>query len=310
MDEPSHNQETQLEIVPPEQLHEDAQAADDSDEALLGDVEQSLEEINLGFDYDALNVLDDEDARPAHIEALKDQLGTVIAARLFSLANSVHYGKMASGQITRFVDVVKHLGTETTKSTAIFIALMGLSDSRQTREIFARNYATSQLADVLAGQLGVRGNVRSRIALGGLFIEMGKIIMLLYNEKTGTEVDAGFIEKYHTRVGVKVIEKFALPEALAAIISHQHFTFVKKESLGTLAIVHMAHAVMDSSFARHGKLVVQSAMPDPEGILYKNTVGSTLMSHFQIMGLSAYLRVIPTEPTEQEKRLLEKYAQS
>lgn len=283
------------------------ETVDDAEGALLAAIEQSLEEINLGFDYEVLNVLDDEEARPAQIEPLKDQLGSVIAARLFSLANSVHYGKIRSGHITKFIDVVTHLGTETTKSTAIFIALMGLSDTRQTREIFARNYATSQLADVVAGQLGVSGNIRSRTALGGLFLEIGKIIILLYGEKTGREIDGDFINRYHRRVGTKVVETFALPEVLSAIISQPHFTFIKRENLGTLAIVHMVHSVVETSFAEHGKLVFQSAMPDPEGILYKSTVGSVLSTHFQIMGLGAYLKVIPTPYTDQEKRLLEKY---
>ena len=273
---------------------------------LLAAIEQSLEEINLGFDYRVLNVLDDEEAHPPQIEALKDHLGTVIAARLFSLANSVHYGKLRSGQITRFVDVVKHLGTETTKSTAIFIALMGLSNTDESRCIFARNYGTSQLADVIAGQFGMSGNVRSRVALGGLFIEIGKIVMLLYTEKTGQVLAPGFIERHHRRVGAQLIECFALPEVLGAIITQPHFTFVKKEHLGTLALVGMAHAVVTSSFAEYGKLVVQSSMPDPEGILYKSTVGSMLMSHFQIMGLGAYLKVVPTDLSEQERHLIER----
>lgn len=276
------------------------------DEELLAAIEQSLEEINLGFDYRVLDVLDDEEARPPRIEALKDQLGTVIAARLFSLANSVHYGKMRSGHITRFVDVVMHLGTETTKSTAIFIALMGLSNTEDSRRIFARNYGTSQLADVIAGQFGMNGNVRSRAALGGLFMEIGKVIMLLYGEKTGRPLAPDFVERHHRRIGARLIQCFALPEVLAAIITQPHFTFIKKEGLGTLAMVYMAHAVVASSFAEYGKLVVQSAMPDPEGILYKSTIGSILMSHFQIMGLGAYLKVVPTDLSEQERHLLER----
>ena len=187
---------------------------------------------------------------------------------------------------------------------------MGLSDTKQTREIFARNYATSQLSDIIAGQLGMSGNIRSRAALGGLFLEIGRIIILLYSEKTGREIDPDFINRHHRYIGTKVIEIFALPEVLSAIISQPHFTFVKKENLGTLAIVHMAHSVVETSFAEHGKLVFQSSMPDPEGIIYKSTAGSVLSTHFQIMGLGSYLKVIPTPYTDQEKRLLEKYSEN
>lgn len=280
-----------------------------SDAALFAEIEQCLEDINLGFDYDTLNVLDDEEARPCQIETLKEHLGATISARLFGLANSVHYGKVRSGRITQFIDVVTHLGTETTRSMALFIAMMGLSDTRETREIFARNFATSQLADVIAGQLGVRGNVKSRAVLGGLFMEIGKIIILLHGEKTGIEFEPGFVERHHRYIGAKVVDKFALPEAVAAIISQPHLTFVKKDTLGTLAIVHMAHALVEVSFARFGKLVLQSAIPDPDGLLYKSTVGSALSTHFQIMGLDGYLKVIPTELTDQERHLLERYRQ-
>ena len=159
-------QDTVQDPAPADAVEDTPEVDDDTEEGLLAAIEQSLEDINLGFDYEVLNVLDDEEARPPHIEPLKNQLGTTISARLFSLANSVHYGKLRSGHITNFVDVVKHLGTETTKSTAIFIALMGLSDTAQTREVFARNYGTSQLADIIAGQLGMSGNIRSRVASG------------------------------------------------------------------------------------------------------------------------------------------------
>jgi len=284
---------------------QDTEAEPGSDEAIIEGILQCLEEINLGFDFTVLDVLDDENAMPAHIEALKDQLGTVVATRLFIIANSVHYGKVRSGNITKFIDVVKHLGSETTKSTAIFIALRSLAKTEELKIIFARNFATSKLSDIIARFFGLKGNVRSTVSLGGLFIEMGKVLMLLYADKEQIELEPDFIEQYYPRVGAKVIERFKLPVSLIDIVDHTYFTFEKKESLALSAVVHMAHAVVDQSFRKYGRLVVESMLPDPEGIIYSSTIGATLAGQFQTMELGEYIKVIPGEYSEQEKRLLE-----
>jgi len=46
-------------------------------------------------------------------------------------------------------------------------------------------------------------------------------------------------------------------------------------------------------------------LPDPEGIIYSSTIGATLAGQFQTMELGEYIKVIPGEYSEQEKRLLE-----
>jgi len=276
-----------------------------TDEDIIEGILQCLEDINLGFDFSVLDVLDDENAMPSQIEPLKDQLGTVVSARLFIIANSVHYGKVRSGNITKFVDVVKHLGSETTKSTAIFIALRSLAKSEELRIIFARNFATSKISDIIARFIGLKGNIRSTVALGGLFIEMGKVFMMLYADKEQIVLEEDFIEQHYRRVGAKVIERFKLPEPLIEIVDHTYFTFEKKASLSLSAVVHMAHAVVDESFRKYGRLVVQSMMPDPEGIIYSSTIGATLAGQFQSMELGEYIKVVPGEFTEQEMRLLE-----
>ena len=70
-----------------------------------------------------------------------------------------------------------------------------------------------------------------------------------------------------------------------------------------------ATPLLSNSFSRHGKLVVQSSLPDQEGILYTSTAGSSLAEQFQTIGLGSYLQVIPNELTDTEKSLLDKYGQ-
>lgn len=282
---------------------------DTGDEQILEEIGQAIEKLDLGFDFKVLDVLDDERARPAEIEALKDKLGEVVAARLFSVANSNYYGKLRSGKLTRFVDVVTHLGTDTTKSMALFIALMALADSDDLKAVFARNYATSRIAELLAVKLGLSGSERSTVALGGLFVEIGKVIISLYSRESERKVTPEFVGRHYSEVGAQVIEKFELPLVLGTLVRHPYFAFVKKDSLSLPAVLDFAHALVEQSFARHGKLVVESIMPDPEGLLYSRTAGSVLAGQFQSIGLSAYLHVVHSELSEQEKRLYEKRAQ-
>jgi hypothetical protein len=298
---------TEAVLVQEEQLPDPAphQERPPDDQELLEEIRQSLEEINLGFDIKVLNVLDDEKARPAEIEALKEKLGELVAVRLFSVANSNYYGKLRSGKITKFNDVVTHLGVDITRSLAIFIALMALADTEELRRVFARNFSTSKLAEFLGLQLGISSAERSTVGLAGLFIEIGKVIMALYERQSGRVLSQEFVARHHPWVGARVIEIFELPPVLGEIIDHSYFKFVKKDHLSLSAIIDLAYAVVDRSFSRHEKFVIESVMPDPDGILYTKTAGSLIAGQFQSIGLSAYVHVVPSEYTEQEKFLYE-----
>jgi len=296
---------------PTDQTAKEATSQDDShaatpDVARLEEIYKYIDDLDIGFDFNALTVLDDDKATPTMIEALKDKLGQVVSARLFCIANSVRFGKNRSGKITKFMEVVNHLGTRATKSTALFIALHSQASTEEMHVVFARCFATSKISEILAYKLSLPDKDRTTVTLGALFIEIGKLMLLLYSAANSTPLDAEFIELHYPAVSVKIIEKFSLPEELREIVSRPAFRFVKKDSLALSAVAEMAYGVVTNSFARHGKLVVQSSMPDLEGILYTNTAGSALAEQFQIIGLGSYLQVIPNELTDREKSLLEK----
>lgn len=268
-----------------------------------------IDDLDVGFDFNVLSVLDDDEATPAMIEALKDKLGSTVAARLFCIANSVHFGKNRSGKITKFMAVVNHLGTRMTKSTAIFIALHSQASTEEMTVVLARCFAASKLSEMLAHKLALADSDRITVTLGALFIEIGKLMMLLYSATSDVQLGEDFIERHYPEVNAKIVEKFRLPEELLAIVSRPPFRFVKKDSLALSAVVELAHGVVTNSFSRHGKLVIQSSVPDQEAILYTSTAGSWLAEQFQTIGLSSYLQVIPNELTDTEKALLEKYSQ-
>ncbi len=224
-------------------------------------------------------------------------------------AASVHFDKNCSGKIAQFMSVVNHLGTRMTKSTAIFIALHSQASSEEMIKVLARCFATSKLSEMLAYKLALSDADRITVTLGALFIEIGKMMMLLYNANNEEPLDAEFIEQHYTEVNARIVEKFCLPEELLQIVPHPPFRFVKKETLALSSVVELACGVVATSFAKHGRLVIQSSLPDPEGVLYSSTVGSMLAEQFQVIGLGAYLLVIPNELSAVEQALLEKYGQ-
>lgn len=278
--------------------------APDNEAEILNEIEKSIEELDLGFDPKALNVLDDEKATPKMIDALKDQLGETISARLFGIANSVHYGRLSSGRLTRVREVVTHLGTDTTRAMVTFIAMRALASSHEMDLIFAHSFAISKLSEIFASQMGVDRQLKSTISLGGLFMKIGKVIILLYSKASGKELDNEFIEKHYRHMNAKVLEMFELPESLIEIVNHNNFRFEKKDSLAPTAILDMAQAIVERSFDKYGIWRIESSMPDMEGLLYKSTIGSNIQSQFQCMGMSSYLEVITSELTEREERML------
>jgi hypothetical protein len=272
----------------------------------LADIEESLDALNLSFNLDALNILDDDYAKPREIEALREKLGTSVPVRLFGLANSAHYGRASSGKITRFTDVISRLGTDLTRYTAIFIAFLELSTSEDMKLVMARNFATSKMSQAIALHLDAPASKKNMAVFAGLFLEIGRLIILLFAYKEGIKFKDEFLDKYQARIGGLVIDKFGLPAELREIIQHPCFTFEGKDCFTSSAISDMAHSIVDASFRNHGKLLVQSAMPDPEGILYNSTIGLEIQTQFTAMGLGKYVRVISAEPTEAEQRLLDK----
>jgi hypothetical protein len=274
----------------------------------LAAIEKSLDTLNLSFNIDALDVLQNDYATPADIEVLKDSLGPTVLVRLYGLANSTYYGRASSGHITKFKDVINRLGTNLTRSCAIFASFLEMSYGEDMRLVMARSFATSKIVEAITPHLIVPTSKSNLAKLGGLFMEIGKLIILLYAYKENVKIKDEFYRKYHARIGVLVIDKFGLPPELKDIIQHSCFTFEGRESFAPSAISDMAYRIVEESFREHGKLVVQSVMPDPEGILYQTTVGSDILTQFISMGLGEYAQVIPTKFTEVEQRLLNKGA--
>jgi hypothetical protein len=264
---------------------------------ILSDIEDKLlNSVNLGFDHEVLAVLGDSDASEKEIELLKGKIGDDILFRLFNIANSVYYGQLRRGPVDTFYKVVSRLGMDFARVLIIFLAFASLSKDKDVRIIFARSFATSILGGkVLAKEFGLRDGDARKVELGGLLLEIGKIIIALYRSLykdayEESEIGEEFISQHHYCLGMKIIEKYELPEFLKEMISTDCIT-LETELMSLSGIVMLAYSIVDLSFRRFGnKFVIASPMPDPDGMVV-HTTGEVIEETFKAVGLAGYIEV-------------------
>ena len=272
----------------------------DTDKAhqILLDIEDKiLNRVNLGFDPEVLDLLNNPDASERQIELLKAKIGDEILAKLFSVANSVYYGQLKRGPVDTFYKVVSRLGMDFARVLIIFLAFAALSKDKEVKIIFAKSFATSLLGGrILAKEFGLRDNDAKKVELGGLLLEIGKIIIAIYrslynDDYEQAEIEEDFISQYHSLLGLKIVDKFKLPEFLKDMISTECLT-LETELISLSGIVIVAYSIVDSSFRRFGnKLVIASPMPDPNGTVV-HTIGAVVEETFRAVGLAGYIEII------------------
>jgi hypothetical protein len=265
---------------------------------ILLDIEDKiLNRVNLGFDPEVLDLLNNPDASERQIELLKAKIGNEILAKLFSVANSVYYGQLKRGPVDTFYKVVSRLGMDFARVLIIFLAFAALSKDKEVKIIFAKSFATSLLGGrILAKEFGLRDNDAKKVELGGLLLEIGKIIIAIYrslynDDYEQAEIEEAFISQYHSLLGLKIVDKFKLPEFLKDMISTKCLT-LETELISLSGIVIVAYSIVDLSFRRFGnKLVIASPMPDPDGTVV-HTIGAVVEETFKAVGLSGYIEII------------------
>jgi HD-like signal output (HDOD) protein len=272
---------------------------------IILDIEDKILNIlNLGFDPDVLAVLSDPDANESEIELLKSKIGDEVLVRLFSIANSAYYGHLKRGEVDTFYKVVSRLGMDFARVLIIFLSFAALSKDREVRIICAKSFATSVIGGrVLAKEFGLRDDDARRVETGGLLFEIGRIIIALYrslykDEYEQAQIGEDFISQHQSRLGMKFMEKFGLPEFLKDVISTTCLTF-ETELISLSGIVIVAYSIVDLSFRRFdNKLVLSSPMPDPEGMIV-HTMGATIKDIFKAVGLGEHIEIVrPPVPNQ------------
>jgi hypothetical protein len=265
---------------------------DEKDLALLQEIEEKvIRQVDLGFSFEALQILDREDAAKNQIEDLRGMLGPGIVTRLFGLGNSFYYGRLRAGKFTNFSEVVLRLGMEPSKIYILALSLFFQNPHQDFRVLAARSFLISSLGRMLAAQMGWKEEEIRKVELGGLFLKIGKVFMLLYEHKQKTKLEESFVSRCYPYLTLRVVDFFKLPEFLKELLSFSLFR-LDETSFSLASIIDLAHSTIDKSFKRHGKFIIQSPMPDSDGIVI-GSLGSILTSQMEALGLGSYVEVLP-----------------
>jgi HD-GYP domain-containing protein (c-di-GMP phosphodiesterase class II) len=257
------------------------------DLARLSDIyEKVIEKLILGFDPSVLLVLDNEDAHQTEIERLKFRIKEQIVARLMARANSVvMFGKIKSGDASSFAKVVLRMGMKTAKIYILALALFLLDPALEP--LAAKSFSRAILGRILAEELGFKSTAVERVEMGSLLLEIGRIPAILYEIQESTSLDESFVSKWHPLLGLSLLRKYELPDYLEETLLHNHFSFLHR-SLSPLAVIDLADLVVRQSFAKHGKLIVESPLPDAT---IDSTLGSNILDQFSAIGYRKFVEV-------------------
>jgi hypothetical protein len=192
-----------------------------------------------------------------------------------------------------------------TKALIIILGLQLLaSDDKEIEVIFARSFASSVMGKVIAQQFGMRDDSVKKVELGGLFSEIGKMIIVLYKKLHAPEderIDEKFIDKYQAYLAERIIDKFALPDYLKTMIFSEGLV-VEANYFTMSGMTQLAVNVVAASFNKfHNHLVIE-ALPLPVGHDQALALDSIIQEQFNAVNLGKYLRII-----KKRERLLPKY---
>ena len=274
---------------------------------LLDSIEEKMiDKETFGFSPEVLGTLDNVEASHDEIELLKAQIGNEILMRIFNFANSVYYGNLRKGSIYTFYEVVTRLGMNHTKALIIILALQILArDDKEIEVIFARSFASSVMGNVFAHQCGMREDNVKIVELGGLFSEMGRMVLVLYKKIYGSDdprIDQDFIDKYHPYLTERIIEIFALPDYLNQMVLSESIV-VEGNYITVSGVTQLAINFVTASFNKfHNHLVIEALSPNFLAHNDAISLDTIIEDQFHAVGLGKYLRII-----RRRERLLPKY---
>ena len=271
----------------------------EEDLQVLTDIEEKvMNNINLGFDIQVLETLDRDDVSKKEIESLKEVISKEIVIRLFSVGNSIYYGRLRAGKFSNFSEIILRLGMDPAKVYILSLSLFFMKHDEQFTSLAARSFIISMLGKIMAKQMGMKEEEVKRVELGGLFLKVGKVFMLLYERQIGEALQREFVSKYYRYLGSKMVERFKLPDFLREVLSSPVCS-LSENSFNVRAVVQMAHAIVDKNFRNYGKFVIQSPLPDKEGLV-TSTLGSIMADQLDAIGLGSFLEIIPSLSLRQQ----------
>jgi len=264
---------------------------------LIDEIDEQLPKLvkDQTFNPEILNILDNLDADRRDIDAIPWKIGKAVWLRIQDIAAATYSGNLRQGTVSSFYDMVTRLGMHQTK---VMIMQLGFHQSAdrdpQLERLFARSFATSIMAGVLAFQMGYPEAAIQRAELGGLYLETGRQMMVLYRQNnihTSTEIDDVFIDTYHPYLAAKIVKRFALPDYLQTIVLAQT-VILEENAISLPGVVYLARDMVLASFRKYGnRLVLRCQTPRP-GTDVSRTLEAIIRDKFHAAGLDQYLIIL------------------
>lgn len=258
---------------------------------LLAAIEEYLDgEGDFGVDPEVLSVLDNLESSKSEIAGIEKLMDEMIAIRLRKLAGAVFRGMTGHGEPKTFNDVISSLGMGPAKMLIIAIALFSRLGSEH-RRLETGSCAISLFAKIITEQMNFDRTAVEKAALGGLFLNLGKIVIAMYQSKSKIEVEADFVDRYQCYLASRIIAQFNLPQFLEEMIQENRLA-LQKRSFSVSGIVYLAQALVEKTMDDSGVIEIKSPMPDSRNNL-DATLGSMFFEYFIQIGLGRFVKIIP-----------------
>jgi len=260
---------------------------------------ETLGKVSLSFDPTILKILDDPESSDEEREAIKNKIGREIVMRLMNLADSAYMGNIRHGKAVSFAATVLRLGAIYVKIFIMGFALLALARDERSKAVLAKSFAAAIFGKLLAEQLNWRRESAQQVEICCLFLEIGKVLMHLYERNTGEVLPDDFIERCHWLLALKIAEKFELPEyigkAFSCVFDETSLSFTRN-TLSVEGAVMTAYATVHHIFSREHRLIIRSPMPDSMDV-FAYTPGKAIHDYLRSLGLDDdYLQIIIEEP--------------
>jgi hypothetical protein len=260
---------------------------------------ETLGKVSLGFDPAVLKILDDPESTDAQRESIKKMVSQEIVARLMNLSNSAYLGNIRQGKAASFAATLLRLGAIYVKIFMLGFNLMALAGDERSKAVLAKSFSAAILGKILAEQLNWRRESAQQVEICCLFLEIGKVLMYLYERNSGETLPDDFIKRCHWLLALKIIDNFELPEyitdAVSCVFDETSLRFTHN-ALSLEGVVLTVYATVHYMFSREQHLIVRSPMPDARDVFVR-TPGKAIHEYFQSLGLSEdYLQIIIEEP--------------
>ncbi len=283
-------------------------------DVILKEIEAELDSMHLGFRLSAEDqaILDQPHlASKYRILALEEKLPADVMNELFRIANSPLYRNAGMEKLTDFWEVSAVLGLENIKAYIFSSALFGAAGSNpDVLELKNKALATAGLSiAIMHNVLGFDSNTASKVQLCALVSEFGKIPLFIYRQNHAKDKAVAdimtdeFINIHHGKFGMRMVEKFNLPDFLKDLFDKKSLIFFEDaHEFSITTIVRMVKLLVRDSFRNHGKLVLTSVVDDKYGAV-SNSVGTEIQLFFDSLGIANLLEIIPFEtPAQQNAR--------